>query len=287
MVLATRKKRFKILIRLLLWPLLIYFVFRWFEHHQVYQPFATLEAGGDELGRPFEDVQFAASDGVKLHAWFFPANTNSQRADRAVLIAHGNGGNISHRLGLCEVLLETGVNVFIFDYRGYGRSEGRPGEAGTYRDGQAAYQWLRARGFAGKNIIAFGESLGGGVVAELALREPLGGLVLHSTYTSIPDIGAELFPWLPVRWISTIKYDIHGKLPRLHIPVLVMHSRTDTIIPFAHAERNFAVANEPKMFCELKGDHNDTFEAGRERFLEGMEKFLASLEHAPTQSRPQ
>jgi fermentation-respiration switch protein FrsA (DUF1100 family) len=265
---------------LLLWPLLIYLMLRWFEHAQVYQPFATLEASGDALGRTFEDVHFTASDGIKLNGWFFPANTNSRRADLAVLVCHGNGGNISHRLGFCEAMLETGVNVFVFDYRGYGRSSGKPSEEGTYRDAVAAYHWLRQKGFT--NIVAYGESLGGGVVSELALREPLAGIVLQSTFTSVPDIGADLFPWLPVRWISTIKYDTHSKLPRLKLPVLVMHSRTDSIIPFAHGERNFAAANEPKMFWELKGDHNDFMEIDRARFLAGMEKFLSSLEHTPT-----
>ena len=113
------------------------------------------------------------------------------------------------------LLLATGVNVFVFDYRGYGRSQGRPSEEGTYRDAQAAYQWLRQKGFPGTNIIAFGESLGGGVAAELAVRETVGGLVLQSTFTSIPDMGAELFPWLPVRWLGTIRYDTRSKLPRL------------------------------------------------------------------------
>jgi hypothetical protein len=268
---------------LLLWPLLIYFVLRWFEHSQVYQPFAKLEASGDALGRAFEDVHFSASDGIKLNGWFFPANTNSRRANLAVQICHGNGGNISHRLGFCEAMLETGVNVFIFDYRGYGRSSGRPTEEGTYRDAMAAYHWLRQKGFT--HIVAYGESLGGGVAGELALRESLAGLVLQSTFTSVPDIGAELFPWLLVRWINTIKYDTHSKLPRLKIPVLVMHSRSDTMIPFAHGEKLFAAANEPKTFWELKGDHNDFLQADRDRFLKGMENFLSLMEHASVESR--
>jgi fermentation-respiration switch protein FrsA (DUF1100 family) len=158
---------------------------------------------------------------------------------------------------LCEGLLGTGASVFVFDYRGYGQSEGRPGEEGTYLDAQAAHAWLRQKGFRGEHIIPFGESLGGGVASELALRETVGGLVLQSTFTSIPDIGAELFPWLPVRWISTIKYDTRAKLPRLKVPVLVMHSREDDLIPFHHAEKNFAAANEPKFICELAGPHND------------------------------
>src|SRR5438552_18997706 len=116
---------------------------RWFEHSQVYHPQRVLFATGAELGRPFEDVFFKASDGVQLNGWFFPADSKSPRAQLAVLYCHGNAGNISTRLDVCQVLLETGTNLFIFDYRGYGRSHGRPSEAGTYLDAQAAYQWLQ------------------------------------------------------------------------------------------------------------------------------------------------
>ena len=129
----------KTLIVALLTCLLIAVMLRWFEHSQVYHPDRILIATGAELGRPFEDVRFKASDGVELNGWFFPAATNAPRARFAVLLCHGNGGNISHRLDTCAALLETGVQVFVFDYRGYGHSQGRPSEEGTYRDAQAAY----------------------------------------------------------------------------------------------------------------------------------------------------
>jgi uncharacterized protein len=255
----------------------LFVMFRWFEHSQVYHPTRQLEASPADLRRPFEDVRFKTGDGVELHGWFFPANTNSLRKHLAFLICHGNGGNISHRIGLCAALLETGAGVFIFDYRGYGQSAGRPGEEGTYRDAQAAYAWLRQKGFNGENIVAFGESLGGGVVSELALRETVGAIVLQSTFTSIPDVGAELFPWLPVRRISKIKYDTRAKLPRIKIPVLVTHSRVDDLVGFHHAEQNFATANESKIFCELSGGHNDaTWE--QEEFREAIEKLLKLME---------
>jgi fermentation-respiration switch protein FrsA (DUF1100 family) len=181
-------------------------------------------------------------------------------------------------------MLDTGAAVFSFDYRGYGRSEGRPGEEGTYLDVQAAYQWLRKRGFAGKDILAYGESLGGGVASELCLREEIGGLILQSTFTCIPDIGRELFPWLPVKLLSTIRYDTCGKLPRLKIPVLVMHSRSDGLIGFRHSERNFAAANDPKLFCEIGGEHNDAL-ADREQFLNGIEKFLQLIDEPHSSGR--
>ena len=237
-----------------------------------------MEANGGELRRPFEDVYFQTADGLKLNGWFFPADNDSARKHFVYLLCHGNAGNISHRLDHVAALLETGASVFNFDYRGYGRSEGRPGEEGTYRDAQAAHGWLRRKGFAATDVLALGESLGGGIASELALREPVGGLVLQSTYTSVTDVGAELFPWLPVRWLGTIKYDTHTRLPRVKVPVLVMHSRTDGLIGFHHAERNFAAANEPKLFWEISGDHNEFLEDGRARYLEGLNRFLAALE---------
>ena len=280
----------KVLLLLLAAGLAAFFMLRTFEYNQVYHPSRTLDATGAELNRPFEDVFFQSADGVRLNGWFFPASTNSLRCALAVLVCHGNAGNISHRLETCQALLETGVAVFLFDYRGYGRSQDRPSEAGTYRDAEAAHEWLRQKGFAPANIIAYGESLGGGVATELALRKPTGGLILQSTYTSIPELGAELFPWLPVRWLSSIKYETRKKLPRLRIPVLVIHSRVDGLIPFHHAEDNFRAANEPKLLWEIKGLHNDPL-ADRARFVAGIEKFLhlaanAQNRHAPDSAVP-
>jgi len=229
---------------------------RWFENSRVYHPSRHLDATGAELGRAFEDVCFKASDGVELNGWFYPAG-DKPSAGMVFLNCHGNGGNISHRLGLYRALLEMGASVFSFDYRGYGRSRGTPGEEGTYLDAQAAHRWLREKGFAERNIIVFGESLGGGIASELCLREETGGLILQSTFTSLPDVGVELYPYLPVRWMGRIKYDTRSKLPRIKVPVLVMHSREDGLIGFRHSQQNFAVANEPKFFCELQGDHND------------------------------
>ena len=256
-------------------------LFRWFEHSRVYHPTRRLEATGAELGRPFEDVFFKTSDGVELNGWFFPADRESARDKTVFLNCHGNGGNISHRLDLYRALLEIGAALFTFDYRSYGRSCGRPSEEGTYLDVQAAYHWLRQKGFAAKNIIVYGESLGGGIASELCVREETGGLILQSTFSSLPEIGAELYPWLPVRWMGRIKYDTRSKLPRLKIPVLVMHSRDDGLIGFRHSERNFEAANEPKFSAELCGGHNDPaweapeFEGAIDRFLLSVEKHAA------------
>ncbi|HKQ38137.1 MAG TPA: alpha/beta hydrolase [Verrucomicrobiae bacterium] len=241
---------------------------RWFEHRQVYAPSCDIEFAPE---RQHEDIQFKASDGVKLHGWFFPG---SKREHLAFLIFHGNAGNICHRLHFYDAWLELGVSVFAFDYRGYGQSQGTPSEVGTYLDGQAAYAWLRQRGFAPENIILLGKSLGGGIASEIALREKVGGLILQNTFSSIPDVGRELFPFLPVRLIGSIRYETVKKLPRIHAPVLVMHSHGDDFIRFGHAERNFAAAKEPKMFWEIHGTHNGTIEADRAHYLSGLRTFL-------------
>jgi fermentation-respiration switch protein FrsA (DUF1100 family) len=267
-------RRWKNRIGLLLAPVVLLALLWWFEYRNVFQPSRRFDARGDEFGPKPEDVSLTTSDGVKLHAWFYAAPANSPRATLAVLIAHGNGGNISHRLALYRAWHQLGVNLLAFDYRGYGRSEGRPGEAGTYRDAQAAHAWLVQRGFAPARILAHGESLGGGVVTELARREKLGGLILQSTYSRITDLGAELFPFLPARTLSRIRYDNVGKLPQVHVPVLVMHSRADTLIPFHHCEKVFAAANEPKLFRELSGDHNDQPDTDPAQFIAALEELL-------------
>jgi uncharacterized protein len=272
---AQNRRVVLLLVACVLLPLML----RWFEHSQVYHPSRLMEATGAELGRPFEDVQFRAADGVELNGWFFPADTHSRRSSLVVLLCHGNGGNICHRLDMAQALLSTGVGVFLFDYRGYGRSGGRPSEEGTYRDGEAAYRWLEQKGIKGENILLFGESLGGGVAAELASHLPCAGLILQSTFTCIADIGADLFPWLPVRWLAHIKYDTLSKLPNIKAPVLVMHSRADRLIRFGHSKKNFAAANQPKLFCELVGDHNDPL-TNRTQFIADFEKFLALIERS-------
>jgi fermentation-respiration switch protein FrsA (DUF1100 family) len=260
-------------LRLLVYTVMVVVVLRWFEHRQVFQPSRQMEEKGGLAGVPFEDVRFTTSDGVLLHGWFYPA-TGQRRTNQVLLLCHGNAGNIGDRIGHARLLRALGAAVFLFDYRGYGRSEGRPSEEGTYLDAQAAHRWLVGRGFAPGDIVVLGESLGGGVAAELALRETVGGLGLVSTFTSVPDLGAELFPWLPVRWVGSIRYDTRSKLPRIRVPVVILHSRDDTLIRFRHAEVNFAAAAEPKQLLELAGDHNETLEVGPQPFAAGVRRLL-------------
>lgn len=279
-------RRRKNIAGLLLAPAVLYGLLRFLEHRMTFVPSRAHDTDPSELRRPFEDLTLTTADHVRLHAWFFPADESAPRRRHVFLIAHGNGGNISHRLGLAAALLRTGASVLLFDYRGYGRSDGVPGEQGTYRDAEAALAWLRERGFVSTDVIAYGESLGGGVAAELATRHPLAGLVLQSTFTSTPDLGKELFPWLPVHALAHYRYETLRKLPQVNAPVLVLHSRVDSIVPFAHGERNFAAAREPKLFVELAGDHNDPIEQ-EPGFGGALQRFLDQIASARTRESAQ
>jgi fermentation-respiration switch protein FrsA (DUF1100 family) len=229
------------------------------------------EATPAAVGLAYEDVALQTVDDIRLHAWFIPAE--NPRA--TVLFCHGNAGNISHRLDSIRLLHSLGLQVLIFDYRGYGKSEGRPSEKGTFRDVDAAWHYLReVRGLTEAGIIIFGRSLGAAVAADLASRARPAAVILESAFTSVPDMAAEFYPWLPVRLLSRYRYDNLGKVARIARPLLLVHSRQDEIIPFAHGERLFGRAREPKQFLELTGGHNDAFQSSRKAYTHGLKSFL-------------
>ncbi len=226
-----------------------------------------------DAGMEFEDVRLTTADGVKLHGWFI-----NGRSERVLLFFHGNAGNISHRLASIRQFLSLGLSVMIIDYRGYGQSEGRTTEAGTYRDAEAAWGFLtQERGVRPQDIVVFGRSVGASVAAQLASQQAPGGLILESSFTSVPDIGAEVYPWLPVRWLSRLSHATRDYVRDVRCPVLVVHSRDDEIIPFHHGEAVFAAAPEPRSLLVLSGTHNDAFMRDERNYLDGLREFLAGL----------
>jgi len=223
------------------------------------------------FGLRYEDVSLATEDHETLHAWWVPA----ERARGTVLHFHGNAGNISHRIEYARMFRGLGYNTLLVDYRGYGKSTGTPSEEGTYRDALAARRWLlETRAVRDADLVVFGESLGAAVGCWLAARYTPRALVLASTFTSVPDLGAEVYGLLPVRLISRFKYDTRECLAGVKAPVLVLHSPRDDIIPFAHGEKLYAAAREPKQFLELDGGHNDGFVYTRPAWVEALGGFL-------------
>ncbi|OHC63824.1 MAG: lysophospholipase [Rhodocyclales bacterium GWA2_65_20] len=230
-----------------------------------------LQSSPRDHGLDYEALTLTTPDGERLNAWFVP----KAQARGVVLILHGNAGNIAHRIDTIAMFHRLGYGVLIFDYRGYGRSTGTPSEAGLGRDAQTAWTHLtRQRGIAPGRIVVFGESLGGAVAAGLAARERPGALILSSAFVSARELAADLYPWLPTRWLLRLHYDTRAELAAVRCPVLVAHSQDDDIIPFRHGRMLFEAAAEPKAFLQLAGGHNDGFIFMRQAWIDVLADFL-------------
>jgi fermentation-respiration switch protein FrsA (DUF1100 family) len=243
-----------------------------FQSRLVYYP----EIGRNDYATPaqadlgYEPVTIVVQD-TRLDAWFVPV-----REPRGfMLFFHGNAGNISHRLDYLRLFNRLGFSTLIFDYRGYGKSGGEPGETEMYQDAAAAWRYLtQTRGVAPSSIVLFGESLGGPVAAWLAIRVNPRALILTSTFTSLPDFGANLYPLFPVRLLARFQYNTREYLRQVSCPVLIVHSRDDEIVPFAQAEALFAAAHAPKRLLEIRGGHNTGLMVSEEIWIKGIGDFL-------------
>ena len=235
-------------------------------------PSRELVAIPQEIGLNHENVELRTDDGVRLHGWYIPVTG----ARGTLLFFHGNAGNISHRLDSIKIFHKLNLSVFILDYRGYGRSEGSPSELGTQSDARAAWRYLtEARGIAPEKIIIFGRSLGAAVAAQLATQKQPGALIIESAFTSVPDLAAELYWWLPARWLARFDYATRDHVARARAPVLVVHSPEDEIISYRHGEAIFAAAHAPKEMLQLRGGHNDGFMSSGEHYPQGLDRFLS------------
>ncbi len=248
-----------------------------FQARLLYLPHVGREPVGTptDIGLDWEPVTLRTRDDLTLDGWWVPA----ERARATLLFFHGNAGNISHRLASIRQFHRLGLSVLIVDYRGYGESEGRPSEAGTARDARAAWRWLiEERGLAPGEIVLFGRSLGAGVAAELAAAlEPEatpGALILESAFRSVPKLGQRLYPFLPVRWLSRFDYDVETYVTQRLMPLLVIHSRDDEIIPFSEGEAVFAAACEPKELLVIHGGHNTGYLDSEPDYSAGIAAFL-------------
>jgi hypothetical protein len=237
----------------------------------IFFPYAPLDATPNDWGLEYEDVSFRTDDGLGLHGWFIP----HADSHRVLLFFHGNAGNISHRGESIVVFHRLGLNVFIVDYRGYGRSEGKPSEQGLYLDAGAAWRHLtQDRGFAPSDIVVFGRSLGGVVAAKLASRERPGALILESSFSSARDAAREIFPLLSRLVAVRFDLDAAGYVRKARCPVLVLHSPDDEIIPYRLGRKLFDAAPEPKRFVELRGGHNEGFILSQPGYERAIGEFL-------------
>jgi len=246
-----------------------------FQPRLVYFPVKALAATPAAIGLAYEDVLLETGNGAALHGWYLPGRDDA----RTLLFLHGNAGNISHRLDSLRVFNELGLNVLIIDYSGFGQSGGTPGERQTYEDARLAWQYLTdTRGVAPERIVIFGRSLGSGVATWLATRETPGGLILESSFTSVPALARKYYPMFPMRWLARIRYDNASRLPTVRCPVLIAHSRDDELVPIAHGRELFRLAREPKSFLEMRGSHNAGFIVSGHSYRAGLAQFLSGLD---------
>lgn len=242
----------------------------------VYLPSKEMTASPADIRMAFKEVILTTSDDVKLYSWL--AGEETGHGSRGVILfCHGNAGNISHRLESMSIFYRLGLNIFIFDYRGYGKSEGEPSEQGTYRDIEAAWKYLtETEGIAPERIILFGRSLGGPIASYLAAKEDINAraLILESTFTSVPDLGQQTYPIFPVRLISHYSYNTLEYLRKVKIPVLVIHSPNDEMIPYKHGVALYEAAQDPRRFVNIHGSHNEGFRESIEEYIVGLRSFL-------------
>jgi fermentation-respiration switch protein FrsA (DUF1100 family) len=243
------------------------------ENRLLFHPLRATEYWLPPPNARVQDIELHTADGTRIHAWWCPVK-DWQPAQGAMLYCHGNAGNLSCRSdAVARWLQELGIPVLIFDYPGYGRSEGSPTEAGCYASADAAYAWLtRTMKVPSESVLIFGASLGGGVAVDLASRQPHRALILVKTFTSIPDAAQGVYPWLPVRWLVRNRFDNYEKIAKCRRPIFIAHGTADRLVPLAHGERLFEAASQPKRFVAMAGlDHNDGLSA---EFFSALRSFL-------------
>ena len=225
--------------------------------------------------REVEDVWLLTDDGVRINA-FYRMNPASKQV---LLWFHGNAENIGYDLDHLRALAKIGVNILVVDYRGYGKSEGKPDEVGVYHDADAAYDYLlNKRHFRAQDIIIYGHSLGGAVAINLASRRPCGGLIVQSSFTSVLAMAQRMFPIPFLGYAAKSRFDSLQKIRGVHAPILIVHGTRDEVVPFAMGQQLFAAAPEPKRFYPVEGaGHNNLMEAGGESYLAYLQSFVAGL----------
>ena len=257
------------------WPYLIcfflcagtsfYLFYPRIENFFVFFPEKTLALTPEDLHLDYEEIHLSTEDGMRLHGWLFPLEGESP----IILFCHGNAGNISHRLENIRLLLDHGLQVFIFDYRGYGKSTGTPSETGLYVDGLAAYEYLvEERGIPPNQIVLFGRSLGAAVATDIALKKKAGSLIIETAFTSTRDMAKTMGLFALISYFLPPHYNTLEKIPRADIPKLIIHGERDEIVPFSMGQRLFEAAKIPKYFYPLKqAGHNDTYVKGGEEYF--------------------
>lgn len=241
------------------------------EERNLYIPGDTITLTPKNIGLSYEDLYIKTEDGESLNAWFVPAKD----AEITLLYFTGRAGNLSDTVSLIKIFNSMGINVFSFDYRGYGNSSGKPNEKGLYKDGRAAFDYLLTRKDINKDkIVAYGKSLGGPVAADLCLRRKLAGLILEGSLASLRTYVGDMGGFLPTELLVSEKFNTIAKVQKIHIPKLIVHGMDDDVIPFAEGRLIFNKAGLPKEFLPYDGGHDDEVFITSESYKNRLNKFF-------------
>lgn len=262
--------------KLIFWILIVVLLFflyiKLLEHYSIYFPSRDIAVTPEAVGLTYEDVYVKTADNNKLHGWFIP----HKEAGYTILFCHGNAGNISHRMDKLFVFYSLHFNTFIFDYRGYGKSQSFPTENGLYKDADAVYRYLtEKRGIPQEKIILYGESLGGAVIINLALSTTPYAVITEETFSSVKDMARIYYSFIPTVFVSN-KYDSISKIKDISCPKLIIHSKEDDIVPFSLGEKLYSNASSPKQFLIIHGSHNTAFFDSLDDLKKGIQSFITN-----------
>ena len=243
----------------------------------IFFPQKELDETPAAWGLEYEEISLLTADNVKLHGWYLP----DPGSRKALLFFHGNAGNISHRGSSVEIFHRLGMNVLIFDYRGFGTSQGEPDESGLYEDARAAWRFLQEeKGFDSKDIILFGRSLGGAVASKLASEVRPAGLILESSFSSARDMADAIMPLISRVVFLRFNLNTLNIIDRIRCPLLVLHGPQDEVIPFRQGEKIFKAAREPKTFVTLQGGHNGGYLLSQPAYEQALEAFIRTISYS-------
>ena len=253
--------------------LLLIIVF-FFQRNLLYHPSADNYINDEVAKEPteIEKVKITTKDKINLIGWFHNKNLENSKT---ILFFHGNAGSLENRTYKLNHLKSLNLNFLIIAWRGFSGNKGKPNEMGLYEDAASAIKWLKTKGIEEKNIILYGESLGTGVVVEIAQNNNYAGVILESPFTSMVNLGKKYYPFFPVSFLLKDKFESYKKLTDISVPVLIIHGKVDRIVHYAMGEKMYELANKPKFFYSQEyGDHMIEYD---ERLLLTLKKFIQSL----------
>lgn len=263
----------RMMLYIILGILLIFGYVKYLEMRGIYYPIKNLEFTPRQINLNFEDVYIKTTDNLKLNAWFIP----HPEAEYTLLFFHGNAGNLQDRLDKIKMLQNLGLNIFIIDYRGYGKSEGKPSEKGLYKDAQAAYTYLvNVRKISPEQIILYGESLGTAVAIDLAAKFKVKAIILEGAFSCGRDMAKTIYPYLP-RFFFSDTFNSLEKIKKTSAAKLFLHSQEDEIVPIKLVKKLFSLSFPPKYLVELKGSHNTAFLDDQAQYLSAIAHFIEKL----------